>query len=131
MSLPSHINKHCGSTLLELLVVLVIIGLLAGIVGPRLFENVGKPLTVSNAIEHFGLGVEGWTITLKSPALSYYSAARVIEGAGATMKWDQPWFDISNTYGPSLNPLKWASGFLDILCGACVHSGNNQSEGVP
>lgn len=63
-------------------------------------------LTVPNAIEHFGLEVEGWTITLKSLALSYYSAARVIEGAGATMKWDQPWFDISNTYGPSLNPLK-------------------------
>lgn len=88
-------------------------------------------LRASNAIEHFGLEVKGWTITLKSPALSHYSAARVIEGAGATMKWDQPWFDISNVYGPSLNPLKWTSGFLDILCGACVHRANNLSEGVP
>lgn len=35
-------NRHAGFTLLELLVVLVIIGLLVGYVGPRYFSQVGK-----------------------------------------------------------------------------------------
>ncbi len=35
-------RRHAGFTLLELLVVLVIIGLLVGYVGPRYFSQVGK-----------------------------------------------------------------------------------------
>jgi general secretion pathway protein G len=38
----ANVRHQQGFTLLELLVVLVIIGLLAGIVGPRLFANVDK-----------------------------------------------------------------------------------------
>jgi general secretion pathway protein G len=36
------IRQQCGFTLLELLVVMVIIGLLAGYVGPKYFAQVGK-----------------------------------------------------------------------------------------
>lgn len=35
-------SRMCGFTLLELLVVMVIIGLLAGYVGPRYFSQIGK-----------------------------------------------------------------------------------------
>jgi len=37
-----HTHKQSGFTLLELLVVLIIIGLLAGIVGPNLFKHIGQ-----------------------------------------------------------------------------------------
>jgi prepilin-type N-terminal cleavage/methylation domain-containing protein len=40
-ALPT-LKRHRGFTLLELLVVMVIIGLLAGYVGPKLFAQIGK-----------------------------------------------------------------------------------------
>lgn len=81
-------------------------------------------LTVANAVRYYGLSAQGSTFVMKSPALSHFTASRVIQGRGGTMVWRQPYGDIANIYAPSLNPLRWASGFGDILCGACRHTAN-------
>lgn len=58
--------RHDGFTLLELLVVMVIIGLLAGFVAPRYFAQVGKSRTkvahaqivaLEDALEHYRIDV--------------------------------------------------------------------------
>lgn len=66
----------------------------------------------------------GSTFVMRSPVLSHFTASRAIQGRGGTMDWQQPYGDIANIYAPSFNPLRWASGFGDILCGACRHTAN-------
>lgn len=61
---PSSLKILSGFTLLELLVVMVIIGLLAGYVGPKYFSQVGKSevkvaraqiVALENALDHYRL----------------------------------------------------------------------------
>ncbi|WP_410209742.1 type II secretion system major pseudopilin GspG [Aquirhabdus sp.] len=62
--LPVNRNNEQGFTLLELLVVLVIIGLLAGIVGPRLFKNVSKSevTTAKAQIDSLGKAIDQYRL---------------------------------------------------------------------
>ncbi|MFT3792946.1 MAG: RHS repeat-associated core domain-containing protein [Rudaea sp.] len=83
-------------------------------------------LTAVNAVEYYGVSAAGNTFDLRSSAYSYYTVESVIPGAG----FNTPWFDIANIYSPSGNPLKWASGFGDLFCGACVHKANSNFNGA-
>jgi len=86
-------------------------------------------LTVVNALRWYGLSATHLTFDMRSPALSHYSALRAIQSAGGTMIWRQAWGDIANIYSPTLNPVKWLSGFGDVLCGMCQHKANGLSGG--
>jgi hypothetical protein len=80
-------------------------------------------LTVTNAARYYGLP-RGSNFTLNSPALTQHGAGRAIRINGGTMNYVQPWGDGANIWAPSLNPLRFFSGFRDLTCGFCIHSAN-------
>lgn len=85
--------RQHGFTLLELLVVMVIIGLLAGYVGPRLFAQIGKSeVKAARAqIDALGKALDQYRIDLgQYPSTSQGLAALVARPAGAS-RWAGPY----------------------------------------
>ena len=62
------IGNSCGFSLIELLVVIIILGLLAGLVGPRLFGRVGQSKTAAARaqIELFGAALDQYRLDVGS-----------------------------------------------------------------
>ncbi len=106
----SRLQKHArqrGFTLLELLVVMVIIGLLAGLVAPRYFEQIGKSNTkiahaqidsLGKALDQYRLDVgqyptteEGLQALMAKPQDAPHWSGPYLQKAVPLDPWDRPY----------------------------------------
>jgi general secretion pathway protein G len=85
--------KNNGFTLLELLVVMVIIGLLAGYVGPKYFEQIGKSetKTAKAQIDALGKALDQYRIDTGNYPNTEIGLAALNKNLGNVNKWSGPY----------------------------------------
>lgn len=114
-------QRHCGFTLLELLVVMVIIGLLAAYVGPKYFSQVGKSevktaraqiVAFEKALEQYRLDVGGYPTTEQG-------LGALVAKPASVAKWDGPYLAKTVPLDPWGHPYVYKSpgdhGDVDLI----------------
>ncbi len=82
-----------GFTLLELLVVIVIIGMLVGYVGPKYFKQVGKSqiTVVRDQLHAFGQALDQYRLDTGHYPTTQQGMAALLEKPANEAKWDGPY----------------------------------------
>ncbi len=101
MSKPrKHLLREQGFTLIELLVVMIIIGLLAALVGPKLFGKVGKARqqAAKAQISSFGTALDSFRLDVGRYPTSAEGLSTLRTQPGGVENWDGPYLskDIPN-----------------------------------
>lgn len=114
-------NGVSGFTLLELLVVMVIIGLLAGYVGPRFFSQIGKSevKTARAQIDAFEKALDQYRLDVGRYPTSEQGLQALMEAPAGTTRWTGPYLKKSVPADPWGQPYQYRQpgehGEFDIL----------------
>ena len=102
-----------GFTLLELLVVMVIIGLLVGYVGPMYFKQVGKSeIKAARAqIDSFGKALDQYRLDTGHYPTTEQGLVALVEKPANETKWDGPYLK------KNVPPDPWGNPYLFKLPG--------------
>lgn len=102
-----------GFTLLELLVVMVIIGLLVGIVGPKYFAQVGKSesRTAKAQIVALGKALDQYRLDCGHYPASELGLTSLTERPASEPKWDGPYLQQAAPVDP------WGKPYVYIMPG--------------
>ena len=99
-----------GFTLIELLIVMVILGLLAALVGPRLFGHEGKSRqkTAKLQISNFETAIDTYRLDIgKFPTTEQGLKALRTAPPGLEKKWDGPYLPKNIPLDPWGNPYEY------------------------
>lgn len=130
-----HYKANGGFTLMELLIVLVIIGLLAALVGPTLYQRI-KPAKQSAAraqIENFATALDGFYIdTGRYPTIQEGLKALRTKPEGLE-KWSGPYLKKEIPVDPWGNPYQYrapgrSGGYEIISYGADGREGGETED---
>lgn len=104
-------NKSRGFTLLELLVVMVIIGLLAGYVGPKYFEQIGKSetKTARAQIDSLGKALDQYRIDLGQYPSTEQGLTALNKNPGTDSRWSGPYLKKNVPNDPWNKPYLYKS----------------------
>jgi general secretion pathway protein G len=100
---------HAGFTLLELLVVMVIIGLLAGYVGPKYFSQIGKSEinVVKAQIDGFDKALDHYRLDVGRYPSSADGLVALFIKPGHETKWNGPYLKKAVPLDPWGNPYQY------------------------
>lgn len=87
------VSRHCGFTLLELLVVMVIIGLLTAYVGPKFFSQIGKSeIKAARAqIDALEKALDQYRLDVGHYPATEHGLAALMTRPGGEAKWAGPY----------------------------------------
>lgn len=103
-----RLRNERGFTLIELLVVVIVLGLLVGLVGPRLFGRVGqtKQAAAKAQIELLGAGLDQYRLDVGSYPNTSHGVDALQKNPGV-QNWNGPYLKKAVPKDPWGNPYKY------------------------